>query len=824
MRSAGPEAGRWAARAGHPAEHRPPRFAFLRQIRLRLAALAALLLLAWTLPAAAQGIEIAETAEQFAISSGAYRWTISKTAFTVIEAASAAGAVRLAGGQASADFLGSTSTFGPPAEFLLGADWVELRGWADRAKNLWYVARYRFFPDQPYAHLALSLVDRHEGFPTEAQWDGYWEDRLLSNFRVSLRTTADLAGKYFRQMSSFDGRQAGVDPDLVIQAGEGSPYRWRRSLDVAELEIRHGLSEAPDRAAGLTNSVTWIPNHVGRARLVATLTPFSGGEDYLGADDVVYEVQHAGGVAHLTLDQDRKELDLGSYELNRDSAVILYTESTAGFEGVVRARSLRVEPEDGAPFEIRFRRLADDVLQDSGYALGVVDLWQHWPIEVYSSGRELTVNAIAQPARWSGGIGLTLDLAIVLEAGRAKDALAAIKAPPARPGLPAWWSPFDGTLTPNPAYDRLIARAYDTIHAADEEDDNYGWRVYGDYQIGPSYVLDDGPYEDWGGLQYDLASGLLLGWLRSGDERLWHRARAAVRHQMDVALVKYYPYAPKRSGQMYRKGECPRDDAITCQESIPDFGYGYRALLLWHFLTGEAWARELAWQQIDALAYFSARSGGTARSSSGWLVETGTRPGAWILRGLLTGAAVFPEGTRGFAEAGEGIDFPRGTSYATLLEEQIAAFLPQINERIGHYPSDQPVWSGQGLEALAMAYLEPSGRYRSPALRQAIEGTCADLENSMRWSGGAYEYVYDRTPEDEILEWIEEPNYGWLWLSGFAACAEILPSERYAALADGLFEHLIDFAGSQETIAVREWSSILAYGGYYLERRAAALN
>ena len=763
----------------------------------------------------AQAIEIGESDAAFDVTSGDYRWVVSKTDFNVFDEVSAGGAVKIEGGEASAEFLGSVSVFGPPSEFLKGEDWVELRGWADEGKNLWYVARYRFFENQPFSHLAISLMDRHDTYQTEGPWDDYWLERYLSDYKVTLRTTSDLKGRYFQQLSSFTGREIGVDHDIAIQQNEGAPFQWLRDVNADEIELRHAITYDPDRASGRTNSITWVPNHEGRAQLVALLTPFSGGFDYMNAYEVAYEVQHAGGVERLLIDQTEKELDLGSYELDKNSAVSVFSESTSGSEGSVRAKGLRVIPENGEPYEIDFKRLPDDALQDSGYALGVVDLWQNHPIEVFSSGRELGVNAVAEPSWWSGGIGLTLDLAVVIDAAKTEEAMATIKAPPAQPSLPAWWSDFEGTLAPHEGYDLLLTKAFDMINGDDELQDSYGWRGHGDYQIGTSYSYEGKAYQNWGGLQYDLTTGLILAWMRTGDERLWHRARAAVRHQMDLSMAKFYPFAPKRSGHLYRKGECSVGYAITCQEPIPEFGYGWRAFLLWHHLTGEAFALELARQHIDALAYFGARYGGADRGTSNWLIETGSRPLGWVLRALLTGKAVFPEGTRGFADNTDGVTFEQGTDYGLLLEEILVELVEHIEGVTGAYPSDQPVWSGQGIEAMAMAYLDPSERYRNEPLKRALLASCEDLIASMRRSGGVYEFVYDRDSE-QIYEWIDRSNYGWLWLGSFSACAEIGEQPSFNEAADALFDNALSEFSSSEEISTRDWSSLLGFGGRYL--------
>ena len=158
----------------------------------------------------AQAIEIGESDAAFDVTSGDYRWVVSKTDFNVFDEVSAGGAVKIEGGEASADFLGSVSVFGSaeriPERRGLGRT-SRLGG--SRATNLWYVARYRFFENQPFSHLAISLMDRHDTYQTEGPWDDYWLERYLSDYKVTLRTTSDLKGRYFQQLSSFTGREIG---------------------------------------------------------------------------------------------------------------------------------------------------------------------------------------------------------------------------------------------------------------------------------------------------------------------------------------------------------------------------------------------------------------------------------------------------------------------------------------------------------------------------------------------------------------------------------------------------------------------------------------
>ena len=105
--------------------------------------LVALALLAVTAPAPAPAaakpapaITIRDGAGTIEIAAGRAAWTLSTKAFDVIHAASVDGKPRLGPGRAGVRALGKDLTFGPPNEVTRGADWVELRGWADAASHL----------------------------------------------------------------------------------------------------------------------------------------------------------------------------------------------------------------------------------------------------------------------------------------------------------------------------------------------------------------------------------------------------------------------------------------------------------------------------------------------------------------------------------------------------------------------------------------------------------------------------------------------------------------------------------------------------------------
>jgi len=56
------------------------------------------------------------------------------------------------------------------------------------------------------------------------------------------------------------------------------------------------------------------------------------------------------------------------------------------------------------------------------------------------------------------------------------------------------------------------------------------------------------------------------------DDRLWHRAQAAIRNASDILISKFEPLAHKRSGAGYRKGDCAIYNSHWCYEPLAAFG------------------------------------------------------------------------------------------------------------------------------------------------------------------------------------------------------------------------------------------------------------
>ena len=208
--------------------------------------------------------------------------------------------------------------------------------------------------------------------------------------------------------------------------------------------------------------------------------------------------------------------------------------------------------------------------------------------------------------------------------------------------MPLKLHPVDGSLARSPIGDRYDAllKIFAAHYREDlERMDSFGWRNWGDYQIGTSYSDKSGiVVEDWANEQYDLPNGLLMAWLRTGDPALWRYAQASVRHLMDLDLVKFNPFQDKLNGLVYRKGEMRRQRSHFDAEPITDQGFAFRSLLLYYQLTGEVWARDLAKQNIDRLVFYA-----TTRPQ---FVLNGGRPTAWMLRAALAGAEWFPQRSR----------------------------------------------------------------------------------------------------------------------------------------------------------------------------------
>ena len=745
-------------------------------------------LLAALATAPAGGIAIETGDGVVRIAAGHTTWELSTTAFDVVHAAAVDGKPRLGPGRVTVDALGKSLTFGPPSAVTHGADWVELRGWADEPSHLWYVARYQFYADHPFARLVLTLTDRHDKSPAPEPSDHYWNDRLLARLRLELGARGGKPG-IITQHNSYSASSPGAAWVDVVSAS-GAPYQWTVP-DPTLIKVGGQLSHAAGDGA---NQVVWHPAFVGRARLAAVVSGFSGGAAYRAAKAATYEIVDAAGQAHtVTADQRKGRIELGTWTLGKDSVVRL--EATGVGAETVLAGPLAVAPQDGhAAFEIPLGVRHDGTLAAGPVTLVVKDFWQHHPISLWRTTSALGWEAIEQPAQYTGGMGVTLESMIALD-GPARAALDALYAPPPR-ALPPKVHPVDGSLARSAVgarYDALVKEFVPRFAAELDRMDDFGWRNWGDYQIGNSYTdKQGGPVEDWANLQYDLPTGLLLAWLRTGDPVLWRWAQASVRHLMDVDLVKFMPFQDKMNGLVYRKGEMPRARTHIAAEPIVDQGFAWRSLLLYYSLTGEQWARDLAKQNIDRLVYYA-----TTRPN---FVLEGGRPAAWMLRGALAGAEWFPE----------------DPSYQKAADEIVRLLLGSYAEH-KRLPGRQPVWQAQMVEGLA----EYHRRTQRADVAAVIVGEVRHLltEGIRKRPDGGWDFRYCYEEPKCGALWTDEDNYLFLWLGSIAYANAISHDPFFGKWADVLFTYGEKRSAKRRDI--RGWTSLLAFPHMFVELSAA---
>jgi hypothetical protein len=750
---------------------------------VRVAAIVAFAVTATLTSNASASIAIARGGDAVTVTTGDAQFVISTRTFDVVHAASVKGVARLGPGRVTVDALGSPTTFGPPSEVTSGGDWVELRGWAEAKKHLWYIARYQFFDGKPYARLVLTLTDRHDTSPAAVQSDRYWQNRLLAHWRLELGAGTGTPVSYTQQNSySFS---TGAQPWVEVVSVSGSPYEWvPRDPPVAKtLELIHDGNAA-------ANQIVWHPMVDGAAELTAVVTPFSGGSEYLAAKAVTYEVVDAGGAAHaITADQRKGDVKLGRFTLSKNSVVRL---KATGGDKVV-AGPLRVAPAAGKPYDIPFGQRFDGVLTDGPLTIAVKDFWQHHPMTVFRTPTTIGWQAIERPEEYTGGMGLTIETMIAIDGPRAA-AVAALYAPPSRT-VPLKLHPVDGSLAHGAIGDRYDALL--KIFAAHYRDDlerldSFGWRNWGDYQIGGSYT-DKGsgtPIEDWANLQYDLPNGLLIAWLRTGDPDLWRVAQASVRHLMDMDLVKFGPFEDKLNGLVYRKGEMPRRRSHIDAEPITDQGFAFRSLMLYWQLTGESWARDLAKQNIDRLVYYAV--------TRPHFVLNGGRPTAWMLRAALAGAEWFPKDPANYQLV------------ADAIVRQLVDYW-RANKRL---PGRQPVWQAQMVEGLA----EYQRRTTRTDVIEVIVGEVRHLLNEAvrRRPDGGFDFMYCYPGLRDCGDtWTDEQNYAFLWLSSVAYAYKLSNDPFFAKWADQLFA--FGEAKMRDHRDTRSWTSALAFPHAFVE-------
>jgi len=177
-------------------------------------------------------------------------------------------------------------------------------------------------------------------------------------------------------------------------------------------------------------------------------------------------------------------------------------------------------------------------------------------------------------------------------------------------------------------YDDALDRALQGHLKRRDRVREYGILNYGDW-YGERGV-------NWGNLEYDLAHGLFLQYLRTGERRWFLRAEQAARHHIDVdvvhatnPLVKNVWGPPPRVGDIwlhslghtggyYENVPLPLDRAYQRGYSV-NFGHVWvSGDLDYYHLTGDRLARDVSIQIADAMASHMPTRYGTHIRTLGW--------------------------------------------------------------------------------------------------------------------------------------------------------------------------------------------------------------
>lgn len=712
------------------------------------------------------------------------------------------------------EFMNRTLNIGKPQHFELDANnnAVQLSGWYSERDRLWYLIRYTFKPGSPVIKVSFTITDRHDNHPTESSWDkDFWHKRVIKDWRMAIHTEDSLETFSIEQLNRYSGGKNGEFPIIEAKSNSDSAY-WN------ELFYEDGLFQISHSADEGKSYVRVYPRVEDTLRLSFQQRPLTF--PYPSNDHVKIQVvkTNSMGIKNALNSNyvNQRHADSkfpGSFDMDTDDYVeLISTGSEPGDRAVFSA--LRTVDSSGNKTLITAERMPDAVIDSKPLSIAIKDFWKNYPILAQAANREISWTAIREPTFLYGGVGLTVDFAISLDSSdtNASDLAEQLSTPP-EPQLPLWWPAMDGRPTQHKAYQKLLLNTHDLMARADIESGNWGWKNNGDYQIGRSYHDDKNQaVQDWGSLQYDLTTGLLLSWINTGDSRVWNRAFAAVRNIADTQVAKFHPYVQKQSGAGYRKGACPLDRSHWCQAPIPEFNYHSRSLLLFSHLTGESWPKETARMLIDNSAYFTL-------TRTAWTVEH-ERISGWALRNLYYGETLFGnEGTKYNSTPEPGfIHMAKGTSYKSLLNLLTREITEQIILK-GRMTGKQPVWGGQVIEGLIIAYesgmLEPELKKKTfSAIRTAVKHVADEqiFEKDGKW------WIVYRSAhgpnEGEEPELRNLNTYGWFWMNSFAWAAKHTDLQLRTK-TDAIVHWLLkEYENNYEVQTPRALSGLTAFPSY----------
>jgi hypothetical protein len=177
-------------------------------------------------------------------------------------------------------------------------------------------------------------------------------------------------------------------------------------------------------------------------------------------------------------------------------------------------------------------------------------------------------------------------------------------------------------------YDEWLDRALETHLRGRQRDREYGLLNYGDW-YGERQV-------NWGNLEYDLAHGMFVQYLRTGDRRYFDRGEQAARHHIDVDVVHATnthlknPWGPppqvgeiwlhclNHTGGYYEDAPLPVSRTYQMGHST-NFGHVWvGGDFEYYFLTGDRRAREVAIEIADAMVRHCPTRYGDHIRALGW--------------------------------------------------------------------------------------------------------------------------------------------------------------------------------------------------------------
>jgi hypothetical protein len=299
-----------------------------------------------------------------------------------------------------------------------------------------------------------------------------------------------------------------------------------------------------------------------------------------------------------------------------------------------------------------------------GFALGLREFWQNWPKAIEARDGAVTLGICPELPKglYDGkplaeenklyyalrggvhtfkiGVAKTHELWASFFAGQADAGKLAQFFQAAEEPLLATCEPTYASAThaagefPPAAKDKLLGydvwfdRAMTSHLKRRDEIREYGMLNYGDW-FGERKV-------NWGNLEYDLAYGMFIQYLRTGERRFFQRGEQAARHHIDVDVIHATnshlknPYGPapkvgeiwvhclNHTGGYYTNAPLPVAKSYQMGHSS-NFGHVWiNGDLDYYYLTGDRRAREVALQAADAMASSMPTSFHTHIRDLGW--------------------------------------------------------------------------------------------------------------------------------------------------------------------------------------------------------------